>query len=184
MTIATRWRRFGCFINLGRNPAFVVLLATGASFAYSASLAYAYDRTTHNHHSLDRRLGTGVWSRSLRASNVLAAGTCPPDLQRDICGRCERRLSQRWVWCLGIVISGDRDTNRIYGLAVLPVDRHRLADAFLLGYRAPRLGQSHLAIHADIFVRLHDFRCCHSLLVYRQSTGDSAEVHSFESTTS
>jgi len=88
----------------------------------------------------------------------------------------EWRLSQRWVWCLGIVISGHCDTGRIYGLAIVPIHRHRLADAFLLGYRTPGLGQSHLAIHADIFVRLHDFRCRSRHLVYSRSSSHSAQL--------
>src|SRR5437867_12808632 len=48
--------------------------------------------------------------------------------------------------------------------------------AFLLGYRPPRLGQSHLAIHADIFVRLHDFRCRSRYLVYSWSPSHSADL--------
>ena len=57
--------------------------------------------------------------------------------------------------------------NRFYGLAIVQIHRHRLDDAFLLGYRTPSLGQSNLAIHADIFVRLHDFRCGSWHLVHK-----------------
>jgi len=172
--IVTRWRF--CFTELGRNPAFVVLLATGASLAYSASLVHADDGTTHNRHSLDRRAGTGVWSRSFRASYVTRPGTHAKDPQRDICGGRERRLSQRWVWCLGIVISGHCDTIRVRRLAIVPIHRHGLVDAFLLGYRTPRLGQPHLALHADLFVRLHDFRCRPRHLVLSRSPSPSAQL--------
>src|SRR4029077_6580492 len=48
--------------------------------------------------------------------------------------------------------------------------RNRLADACRLGLSSPSVGQSDLAIHADILVRLHDLRFPDRRLVPRGST--------------
>ena len=44
------------------------------------------------------------------------------------------------------------------GLRSYRLDRCRLADSCVLGHCASPVGQSHLAVHAEFRVRLHDFR--------------------------
>jgi len=55
------------------------------------------------------------------------------------------------VWELVYLVIG---TARVSCATVVPVDRYRLADSWVLGYRASPLGQSYLAVHAD-----SAFRC-------------------------
>ena len=59
---------------------------------------------------------------------------------------------------MGIDLPGHRHGDRVSCATVVPIDRRRLADSCVLGHRASPVGQSHLAVHADFRVRLHDLR--------------------------
>ena len=55
-----------------------------------------------------------------------------------------------------LALSGDRDAGRISRSSLLSIHRSGVADALLLGHRAPPLGQPDLAFHADVVVWMHD----------------------------
>ena len=65
---------------------------------------------------------------------------------------------------------------RLFRSSVLSFHWSRLADALLLGHRAPPLGQPDLAFHADVIVRMHDLRCTHRGLVSIRRTLDICVV--------
>ena len=65
----------------------------------------------------------------------------------------ERRLRS-----VGIDLPGHRRGDRVSCATIVPMDRRRLADSRGLGSCASPVGQSHLAVHAELRVRLHDFR--------------------------
>src|SRR5690349_3926605 len=81
---------------------------------------------------------------------------------------------------MGVALSRAGHSCRLLRSALTSVYRTRLADAFRLGLSSPSVGQSDLAFHADILVRLHDFRCPDRRLVPRGSTfADSRQISGF-----
>src|SRR4029453_15424631 len=72
--------------------------------------------------------------------------------------RRERCVSERGLWTVGAALPSDGAACRLFRTAFISVYRRRLADSRLLGRRASPLGQPHLALHADVLVRLHGFR--------------------------
>ncbi len=85
-------------------------------------------------------------------------GTNPSHPQRDHpCGR-ERCVLEWRLRSVGIDVPRHRRGDRVSRATVVSVYWCGLADSCVLGHRASPLGQSHLAVHAEFRVRLHDFR--------------------------
>ena len=103
-------------------------------------------------------VGPALGALAVRCRDVARRGTNPSHPQRDHpCGR-ERCVLERRIRSVGIDLPGHRRGDRVSCATVVPVDRCRLADSRVLGYCASPVGQSHLAVHAEFRVRLHDFR--------------------------
>jgi hypothetical protein len=91
-------------------------------------------------------------------SSVDALFAHPPHPQRDhSCGR-ERCVLEWRLRSVGIDVPGHRRGDRVSWATVVSVDRSRLADSCVLGHCASPEGPSHLAVHAELRVRLHDVR--------------------------
>jgi hypothetical protein len=71
--------------------------------------------------------------------------------------RCQRCLSERRFWRLGIVVSGDSYAGHISQPRVVSFHRDCMAYARVLGRSTSFLGQSHLAVYADVLRGVRDF---------------------------
>jgi hypothetical protein len=97
---------------------------------------------------------------------------CAPKFQRDF-GRWNlRRVPERRIRDLGTRLPSVGHSGRLCGTSVIPVHWSRMTDAFCLGPGAPFLGESALAVYADVLMGLHDLRCDHCNLVPGRRAGD------------
>lgn len=74
-------------------------------------------------------------------------------------------LPESMFWPLGVGVSSPRDAGRLCRTAILHVHWNRVADACGKGAGAPSVGQSYLAIHADLFLGVLGLRRNHRDLV-------------------
>src|SRR5262245_9912186 len=154
------------FVRRGANPSIIVILATG-QFCHGL---YTLPRGGNLH--ADRTVGcdglrrTGRRRPRLRCRDVIGGGTDTPHPQGHHPRRGEWGISQRRLGAMGADLPGDRNADRVSGPPFVPVDWCRLAASRRLGRRPPPLGQPDLALHAELRVRMHDFRRRDRALVF------------------
>jgi len=116
-----------------------------------------------------RRLrGTRHRRDRVRADHVARERAGPAKLQCHPRGWSERRVPERRTRCVGAPLSGGHHVVPVPRSPFVPVHRHRLAHARRLGCRAPFPWQCHLALHADVVVRMRDLRQPDRHLVHRR----------------
>ena len=89
----------------------------------------------------------------------------PANFQCDSRGWKLWGLPESRFWPLGVGVSSPRDAGRLCRTAILHVHWNRVADACGKGPGAPSVGQSYLAIHADLSLGVLGLRRNHRDLV-------------------
>jgi len=112
---------------------------------------------------------TGYRSALVHARHVDGERANPEDFERRSCGRFLWSLFKRRIRLMGAALPGGCDSTGLSRASVIPLHWLGVVDARCVGSASLFVGQPHLAVYAELFFRMFDFRHAHRNVVLGRS---------------